>query len=238
MDQYLASLIIEMIYQQANPGIYYEYTIPLHKPSDVRGVGGDFVTDQEYDYSSYSYYEEGEVGLPDVADRNTGTFTANLPASTNPRVPPPSSNSRNPVQPGGAGYPSRYPAIGGQGRPQGPGQNPQGRPGSVVPIYEAVDTSSSSGVPGQFPHGKPGTSGPRYPPQGKPIYTLPIADTPQNPLLHNVPQDPTGSRGIQQSMSHCVDTIYLSPVDDDMCIQDWKPAAKIMACNTQPCPPT
>ncbi|XP_071846083.1 thrombospondin type-1 domain-containing protein 4-like isoform X2 [Apostichopus japonicus] len=302
---------IMMIYQQANPGIYYEYTIPLHKPSDVRGVGGDFVTDQEYDYSSYSYYEEGEVGLPDVADRNTGTFTANLPASTNPRVPPPSSNSRNPVQPGGAGYPSRYPAIGGQGRPQGPGQNPQGRPGSVVPIYEAVDTSSSSGVPGQFPHGKPGTSGPRYPPQGKPIYTLPIADTPQNPLLHNVPQDPTGSRGnpqypptvresfppngpnrhetqdknqalgqvaggtynlpeessnaddgeanhvmyywmdsemtecsrscaggIQQSMSHCVDTIYLSPVDDDMCIQDWKPAAKIMACNTQPCPPT
>ncbi|PIK52583.1 hypothetical protein BSL78_10525 [Apostichopus japonicus] len=65
-------------------------------------------------------------------------------------------------------------------------------------LYEAVDTSSSSGVPGQFPHGKPGTSGPRYPPQGKPIYTLPIADTPQNPLLHNVPQDPTGSRGNPQ----------------------------------------
>lgn len=48
-----------MIYQQANPGIYYEYTIPLHKPSDTRGVGGDVVTgdDDYYDYSSYSYYE-------------------------------------------------------------------------------------------------------------------------------------------------------------------------------------
>lgn len=302
------SIDIMMIYQQANPGIYYEYTIPLHKPSDTRGVGGDVVTgdDDYYDYSSYSYYEAGEVELPDIPGGYTGTHPGHYPGSPNSRVPS-GTTGQNPAPSGG--YPGKYPTFGGQGRPQ----PPQGgsRSGSNVPIYGAVDPSSSTGTPGQYPFGKP-----RYDPSSnKPIYSLPIADTPHNPRLHGPPRDPSGGRGsppypptvresssqeepnqyqplsrnqalgqissgiynhpdssnpptssdvdsesnrvmyywmdsemtecsrscaggIQQSMSHCVDQISLSPVSDDMCIQAFKPDSKIMACNTEPCPPT
>lgn len=262
-----------MIYQQANPGVYYEYTIPLHKPSDVRGVGGDLVNEQDYDYSSYSDYEAGVV----PGNRYTGSFTAHLPGSSNPKGP------------SGGTYPYKYPSFG-QGNPPSGGR---------VPIYEAVDTPGHIGGryppygnPGYQPHSRPPADTPydprqqggsslsgQYPPRVvEPPRQSDPAQYPNRGLNDELKQGEVGTfdppsessssdeivdgtedtnnmmyywmetqmtecsrscaGGIQQSMSQCVEFTTAAPVDDSMCVLDWKPATKTMACNTQPCPPT